>query len=116
MIMQLLFISATAAAELMQFLDWRNTELGIAKFGLASEKNPIMRKLFGVSKCLALAYKLAPAAVIFGAAEFYFKDIQYFGMPYTNAPGIDTWAIAWILTQVAVAGAGLYGYIVSKKA
>jgi hypothetical protein len=112
-----LFIAATAAAYGTNFLDWYNTEKDIAKSGLAGEKNPIMKFMFGKSKYLALAYKMLwPSATI--AAALLFGDLKWWNVQYVNAPAgqVDKWAIGWILTQVGVAAIGLYGYLSSKKA
>lgn len=111
-----LFIAATAFAYGGQFLDWYNTEKGIAAHGIASEKNPIMRFIFGKSKWLAFAFKMGlPTAVIIAALGY--GDIKYWNVQYLNAPAghVDKWAIGWIIAQLLVGGFGAIAYAVSSK-
>ena len=110
------FFAAVAAAVATNFLDWKQTASLIKAKGTAGERNPLMRALMGKSKWLGLAYKMWPYPILVYFADFHFRDITNYRAPYVNAPGTDNWAIADILTALACAGLGLYGYLKSRKA
>lgn len=111
-----LFAAVTAAGLVANYLDWKSTVDLITKHGLAGEANPIMRFFLGKSKWLGLAYKAVPPAIlIYSGCFFKGGDIQNYGIQYTNADGVDRWAIVWILSMAAYAGVGLYGYLHNRN-
>jgi hypothetical protein len=110
------FLLSVAAAVATNYLDWHNTVKLIAASGLAGEKNPVMRFFFGISKWVALAYKMWPYPTLVYYGCFRWRDVQNYGVQYGNAPlgQTDHWAIAFILTALFGAGAGLFGYLKSR--
>jgi len=112
-----LFVAASAFGYGGQFLDWYNTEKGIAIAGIASEKNPFMRLLFGKSKWLAFAFKMGlPTAGVIAA--LYYGDLANWGVQYSNmsAGHVDHWALGWVALQAIVGGWGVIAYAFSTKA
>ncbi len=116
--LSIVFAAALAAAGVTQYLDWSSTVKLIAKKGVASEANPIMRFFFSKSKYAALAYKMWPIGLLIYAGWFHAGgDVQHFMTQYVNAPAgnLDHWALAWIGCALVSMAVGLYGYLHNKK-
>ena len=112
------FAAVLAAAATTQYLDWSSTVKLIAKKGLAGESNPIIKFMFGKSKYLALAYKMAPLPALVYAGWFHKGgDVQNFLVQYVNAPAgqLDHWALAWIGCGLFSMGVGLVGYLHNRN-